>query len=277
MIAQSFKSASKALALLPLCVLASLSASAAPTTFYPQPEPTAQEQHLLELINRARSNPAAEGQMLASVTDPEILRYYSHYGVDTNKLRSDFAGYEAQPPLAFNANLMTSSRAQSLDQAAHGFQGHNGTRWLDLRWPHHRRGLPVARARRERVRLRGKPPLRPRRPQRRLGRAQPRPPPEHHEHQRELPGVQGNRHLLRDHQPGDFGPQVITEDFGTPANANTAYLVGVVYNDLNGNGQYDEGEGLGGVTSPRTAAPTTRRPRPPAASPSPCPPTHPAR
>ena len=46
----------------------------------------------------------------------------------------------------------------------------------------------------------------------------------------------------------NFGPLVITEDFGTPADSGTAYLVGVVYNDANGNGAYDEGEGLGGVT-----------------------------
>ncbi len=46
----------------------------------------------------------------------------------------------------------------------------------------------------------------------------------------------------------NFGPLVITEDFGTPADSGTAYLVGVVYSDSNNNGAYDEGEGLGGVT-----------------------------
>ena len=46
----------------------------------------------------------------------------------------------------------------------------------------------------------------------------------------------------------NFGPLVITEDFGTPANSGTAYLVGVVYDDSNNSGAYDEGEGLGGVT-----------------------------
>ena len=46
----------------------------------------------------------------------------------------------------------------------------------------------------------------------------------------------------------NFGPMVITQDFGTPGDANASFLVGVVYNDANGNGAYDEGEGLEGVT-----------------------------
>ncbi|MFL6527504.1 MAG: SdrD B-like domain-containing protein, partial [Chthoniobacterales bacterium] len=46
---------------------------------------------------------------------------------------------------------------------------------------------------------------------------------------------------------GSVGPQIVTEDFGfrydTPA-----MITGVVYRDLNGNGFYDPGEGIGGVT-----------------------------
>ena len=44
------------------------------------------------------------------------------------------------------------------------------------------------------------------------------------------------------------GPQIITQDFGTPAASSTAYLLGVVYNDGDGSGSYNPGEGLGGVT-----------------------------
>ncbi len=250
MIAKAFKPARLAYALLPVCVLTALSASAAPTNFYSQPQPSNQEQYLLELINRARSNPAAEGQMLAGVTDAEILRYYSHYAVDTNKLKGDFAGYQAQPPLAMNADLMTSSRQQSLDQAANGFQGHdssNGTHFdgritatgylwqavgenvfayvenpffghvgLNADW-----GVPDL------------------------------------DHRENIMNYEGGATSPIYKEVGiscvptsvkNFGPLVVTEDFGTPRDSNVAYLVGVVYNDLNGNGAYDEGEGLGGVT-----------------------------
>ena len=115
-------------ALLPafsLCLLSSLSVSAAPTAAFPQPEPSDQEQYLLELINAARANPPAEGQMLAGITDPEIVRYYNYYKVSTSTLASQFDSYAAQPPLAFNADLMASSQQQSSYQASSGVQTHN--------------------------------------------------------------------------------------------------------------------------------------------------------
>ncbi len=248
MIAQAFKSSFKALAVLSVCALTTLSASAAPTSFYPQPEPTAQEQHLLELINRARANPAAEGQMLAGISDPEILRYYSHYAVNTNKLRSDFSGYQAQPPLALNAKLMASSRGQSLDQAAHGFQGHDGSNGthFDSRitaqgYQWHALGenvfAYVENAFFCHVGLNadwGVPSL---------------------DHRANIMNNDPSFPVYKEigiscvpTSVPNFGPLVVTEDFGTPADANAAYVVGVIYNDLNGNGAYDEGEGLAGVT-----------------------------
>ena len=44
-----------------------------------------------------------------------------------------------------------------------------------------------------------------------------------------------------------MGPQLVTQDFGTRIGA-TPLITGVVYYDLNGNGFYDLGEGIGGVT-----------------------------
>ena len=81
------------LSVLVLGMLASANALAAPTAAYPQPQPSSQEQYLLELINVARANPAAEGQMLANITDSEILRYYQHYAVNTGEMVSQFNGY----------------------------------------------------------------------------------------------------------------------------------------------------------------------------------------
>lgn len=232
---------------LSLCVTAR-AAVAAPTTSYPQPQPSDREQYLLELMNAARANPASEGQMLAGITDSEILRYYSYYHVAVSGLASTFAGYAAKPPLAFNAALMTSSHAQAAYQASAGVQTHDsadgttfdkritaaGYKWsgigensyayaenpffghvgLIVDW-----GVPS------------------------------------YDHRANLLNIDPNVPTFRevgiacaDSSVKNFGPLVITEDFGTPADSTLAYVTGVVYQDNNGNGSYDEGEGLGGVT-----------------------------
>src|SRR5437764_768751 len=47
-------------------------------------------------------------------------------------------------------------------------------------------------------------------------------------------------------QNSKVGPLVVTQDFATKAGSK-AELLGVAYNDKNGNGQYDQGEGQGNV------------------------------
>ncbi len=44
-----------------------------------------------------------------------------------------------------------------------------------------------------------------------------------------------------------FGPQIVTQDFGSRGDL-LPFITGVVYQDRNGNGRYDAGEGIGGVT-----------------------------
>ncbi|MEY2520301.1 MAG: hypothetical protein QOF24_2060 [Verrucomicrobiota bacterium] len=46
---------------------------------------------------------------------------------------------------------------------------------------------------------------------------------------------------------GGVGPQLVTQDFGSVGGL-LPFVTGVVYRDLNGNGFYDPGEGVGGVT-----------------------------
>ncbi len=235
-------------ALFSWCVAFGAHATAAPTTAYPQPQPSSQEQYLLELINAARANPAAEGQMLANATDPEILRYYQYYHVSTSQLVSDFNGYAAKPPLAFNSQLNASSRGQSLYMAAAGVQSHNsadgttfdqritaqGYQWSGIGeniyayaenpffghvglladW-----GVPSLD---HRANVMNDDPQYPT--------------------FREI-GISCVPSSIK-----DFGPLVITEDFGTPRDSTVAYLTGVVYQDSNKSGGYDEGEGFASVT-----------------------------
>jgi uncharacterized protein YkwD len=236
--------------LLPLLALCAASAGlAAPAaSFYPQSNPSNEEQYILQLINAARANPAAEGQMLAGITDSEISRYYTYYNVNRQQLISDFNGYAVKPPLAFNPNLNDSAREQSVDQATHGFQGHNssdgtpfytrisnaGYQWsalgenvfayvedpyfghvgLNADW-----GVPTLDHRANIMNF--------------------------------AAGIPTYKQIGISYvstSVPSFGPYVMTEDFGTPADDSESFLVGVVYNDANGNGAYDMGEGLGGVT-----------------------------
>ena len=62
-------------------------------------------------------------------------------------------------------------------------------------------------------------------------------------------------HLGASARPSGF-KDFITEDFGR--NANGPFVVGVVYNDKNGNNFYDLGEGIKGVTVRVSTAPGVR-------------------
>ena len=237
----------------------SLAAGTSTQSFLAQAEPSSQEQYLLELINRARANPAGEGAMLAGIQDPEILRYYAYYAVDTNRLRSDFASYAVQPPLALSPALMSSARTQAIDQAEHGFQGHSGTNGSTLRdrlvavnYPFRMAGentfTYVSNPFFGHVGLNadwGVPEL---------------------DHRENLMNYEAGGPVYREVGIScvptaikNFGPLVVTQDFGQPLDEKLAFVTGVIYQDRNNNGTYDEGEGLGGVSvTPEAGAFFTR-------------------
>lgn len=101
--------------------------AAAGTTAYNHGDPSADEQFMLELINRARADPAAEGIFLATVDEPRVQFAITFFGVNLARLQADFAGYPSRPPLAFNPKLLASSHRHSKDMAENNFQDHNGT------------------------------------------------------------------------------------------------------------------------------------------------------
>lgn len=228
--------------------LPTVSVLASPTVAYQQPNPSNDEQYMLELINAARANPTAEGSRLANATEADILQNYQYFKINTALLAVQFAAYKASPPLAFNAVLMASSKQQSTDQATNGFQGHdssNGTtfdtritndgyRWslvgenvyaysqsayfghvaFNADW-----GVPSLDHRVNIMNSNAAYPL-----YREIGISC-------------VPTANSK-----------VGPMIVTQDFGTPATSSTAYILGVVYNDSDQSGSYNQGEGLGGVT-----------------------------
>src|SRR6478672_1812665 len=62
-------------------------------TVYSIGDPTPEEQLYLEMINRARANPAAEAARLVSIQDPAILADYQAAGVDLNLMQEQFTAF----------------------------------------------------------------------------------------------------------------------------------------------------------------------------------------
>ena len=88
--------------------------------------PDADEQQMVWLMNRARQDPSAEGLWLATSTDPAITGGRDFFGVDLGDLQSGFDSLAPQPPAAFDRRLYDASLAHSLDMIALDQQTHNG-------------------------------------------------------------------------------------------------------------------------------------------------------
>jgi hypothetical protein len=214
--------------------------------------PDGNEQQMLWLLNRARSNPTQEGIWLATISDPDIAAARAFWGVDLSVLQAAFAAIPVRPPAAFDVRLYTAAKAHSdylisIDDQTHtgqfdridaaGFKytaaagivfsysehtvyGHAG---FNIDWgsgpygmqdpPGHRNAIMSTNTYFSNV---------------------------------------GYAVVPENDISTEVGPQVIT---GNLAYANTGYpdhfnrfIVGTVWEDTNGNSQYDPGEGLAGVT-----------------------------
>jgi uncharacterized protein YkwD len=217
------------------------------TALYSIGNPTDEEQFYLELINRARANPAAEGQRLRNTTDPEILSAYAAFGVDLNLMVTQMSALAPAPPVSFNAALLTAARLHSGDMFTNNFQGHFGSGGSDpgsrlaaqgYTWaiygenvyaasrstPYGHAGFEVDWG---------------------VGPGGMQTPAGHRNtiHNASLREVGIG---VVNGMNGSVGPQIVTQDFASQFNP-TPFITGVVYFDFNGNGFYDLGEGVGGV------------------------------
>src|SRR5438094_2066830 len=87
-------------------------------------DPSAREQYLLELINRARVNPAAELPLLIHSSDPDVNTALSFFHVDLNLLMTQWSALTAEPPLAWNNDLATAALGHSQQMLAFDQQEH---------------------------------------------------------------------------------------------------------------------------------------------------------
>jgi hypothetical protein len=89
-------------------------------------DPSPAEQRMLWLMNRARLDPTAEGIWLAESDDSDIKNGRDYFGVDINELKAAFAALDAKPPAAFDIRLHDASEEHSLDLIARDAQDHTG-------------------------------------------------------------------------------------------------------------------------------------------------------
>lgn len=89
-------------------------------------DPNAGEQRMMWLMNRARANPTAEGIWLAESIDPDVAGGRNFFNVGLDPLKAAFAALEVKPPAAFDIRLHDASVLHSLDLIARDAQDHNG-------------------------------------------------------------------------------------------------------------------------------------------------------
>lgn len=222
---------------------------AQPTQSFSHGDPTAEEQYMLELVNRGRANPAAEGARVIDTDDASVQQSYQIWQINKSATKQAFTTYPQRPPLAFNAKLIQAARGHTADMIQWNYQGHTshngdelGTRFSKAGYASQGQygenvsaysasiwfghcGLMVDWGTQNQIDL---------------------------GHRRNLLNFDGAVYTeigigitnSGGNPPSSVGPWVITQDFGI---TSPRYILGVVYADANSNGFYDIGEGLAGV------------------------------
>jgi hypothetical protein len=219
-------------------------------TLYSIGDPSDQEQLYVEYVNRARLDPIGEGLRLKASPDPIVVAAYTFYSVDLDMMTSQFASLQPAPPLSINGELLAAARLHSQDMFANAFQSHNGSDGSSFITRANAQGYGGSE----------------------IGEnvfAYATSVEEGHAAfevdwggdastggMQDPPGHRLNIHTTDFTDigvalvlgiNGSVGPQVVTEDFGH-LDGGPSFITGVVYYDLNGNGAYDAGEGVPGVT-----------------------------
>jgi len=243
-----------------LCLLPFACGSAAPSgTIYSIGSPTAKEQLYVELINRARLNPPAEGIRLDGYynTQPDIFAAMDEFTVNRTMMKSEFNAIAAAQPVSISLKLTTAARLHSQYQIDSDQQTHTGSggstsgqrvtaagySWsavaenvfassnrplhghagFNVDWGGGTGGMQTGRGHRANI---------------------------HNDTFREV-GI-GNKTSIETTIPltnsTATGAEVVTQNFATASSGATPFITGVVYYDLNGNSFYDLGEGIGGVS-----------------------------
>jgi uncharacterized protein YkwD len=233
-----------------MIAMAATTLSAQPTMKYSHGEPTNDEQYMLELINRARKDPTAEGIRLMDTDDAAVQSAYTYWKINKATTKAAFATYPQRAPLAFHPDLIEAARVHTADMVENNFQGHTGSNGSSLGQRYQAAGYASQGMYGENVSAYSNS----------VWYA--------HcglnvdwgdQNQIDL----GHRSNIMNFDnfeyteigiaitkttgglmQGTVGPYVVTQDFGL---RSQKFIVGVVYEDKNNNSMYDPGEGLEGV------------------------------
>jgi len=203
---------------------------------------TAETQLMFEMVNSARTNPAATANWLEDNITPDVQSTLDYYHVDLNSTLRTIANTPAKPPVAWNSSLADAAQGHSQDMANTNVQTHSGSdgSTIDSRIQQSGYGKAVTTAENayayasdvkqamEAFLLD-------------WGVAD-------QGHRRNL--LQGNVSsenafkevgigIVRTNNP-KFGPVVVTQNFARPADSQ-ASLLGVAYSDNDGTGRYGAG------------------------------------
>jgi hypothetical protein len=214
--------------------------------------PDGDEQQIMWLMNRARSDPAQEGVRLATLEDPDVTAAFDFFGVNTGVLQTEFAGYAAKAPAAFDMRLYEAAKAHSdyligIDGQNHtnqiariGGTGFNYSQAAGIVFSYSLHPLYGYAA--FNVDWGS-------------GTDGTQDPPGHRYAIMSVSGNYTNAGIavVPESNPATrVGPQVISGNFCYAntgfADHHNRFIVGTVWEDANANAQYDSGEGLAGVT-----------------------------
>lgn len=240
--------------------------------------PTANEQYMLELLNRMRENPAAElGFLTSSLSgearsaDPDVDDALDFFNVSGPTLQSQWNSLVAAQPLAWNESLYNAATGHNQVLIAHDTQSHQVIDGAfvepNLSSRVQNAGYSNATTFGENVYSYSDTVF--------FGHAGfaidwggtsatggIQPGAGHRVNMMNNSYREVGIAITPESNPNtDVGPLVITQDLGTRTGlAGKSYLLGVVYDDTTGNDFYTPGEGLGGVTI--TATPLSGSPTP---------------
>lgn len=257
-----------------------------PTREWSIGEPSATEQLVIELINRARADSQADLHRLMNTKDEDVLSAYQSWDVQLDVLKSQFSGNDfgpeaiasgentpipkKLPPLAPNPKLTSAARLHSEDMFKNEFQDHVSSSHAPL--PNEEGDKPGDRIKKQHYHYKrcsenvfawGDSPWHIHAGftvdwgfSNRTGLSyEGMQDPAGHRYNiyeqgfREVGiGIFEGTKTSTDGEIKEWGPLVTTQNFGTSKNYDQPFVTGVVYFDLDGDQFYDEGEGIGGVT-----------------------------
>ncbi|MBV7337801.1 hypothetical protein KFU94_58140 [Chloroflexi bacterium TSY] len=211
--------------------------------------PDDHEQQIMWLMNRARANPAAEGKWLATTDEEDISRPREYFDVNLNLLQAEFTSYARKPPAAFDVRLYQAAKAHCLDLIARDAQDHAqqfervqtaGFNYQSIRgsvFAYAQSALNAHAA--WNIDWGGPDGMQP-------GCG----------HRKAIMSVDGNYTnvgvaVVQELNPDSrVGPFVVTGNYAVAGNGaahHNRFIVGTVWRDNDGDGQYDVGEGIGDV------------------------------